>query len=121
MTITDILSRYDERIVAIALSLRDLLLNGLKDVTELPDGSASVIGYGYGTGYKDLVCTILLSKNSVKLGFYKGSELSDPHQLLLGSGKMHKYVEIKNQEDIANPDLKTLLADALAAYRKRKK
>jgi hypothetical protein len=120
MTITDILSRYDERIVALALSLRDFLLNRLKGVTELPDSSANLIGYGYGTGYKDLVCTILLSKKGVKLGFYKGSELNDPQQLLMGTGKMHKYVEIEKQEDITNPHLKVLLADALTAYQKRK-
>jgi Domain of unknown function (DU1801) len=121
MTITDILSGYDEKIITLASSLRDLVLDRLKGATELPDSSAHLIGYGYGTGYKDLVCTILLSKNGIKLGFYKGTELNDPYQLLTGSGKMHKYVEIKSQEDIRNPHLKILLADALAAYQKRKK
>ena len=120
MSITDILSGYDEKVATLALGLRDLLMDSLKGVTELPDDSASLIGYGYGTGYKDLICTILLSKKGVKLGFYKGSELNDPHRLLTGNGKLHKYVGIKNEQDITNPHLKALLADALIAYKERK-
>ena len=121
MSVTDVLSGFDERTATLASQLRKFLLAELKDITELPDVSANIIGYGYGTGYKDLICTILLSKKGVKLGFYKGIELPDPENLLAGTGKVHRFAEIKTGQDIKNPALKKLLKDALNAYRKRAK
>lgn len=121
MTVEDILSKYDEKVAGLAVLLRDFLLEELKGITELPDNSASIIGYGYGTGYKDMICTILLSKKGVKLGFYKGSELPDPNKLLSGTGKVHRFAEIKTGGDIGSPALKKLLNEALKAYQKRKK
>jgi Domain of unknown function (DU1801) len=121
MTVTDILSRFDEKTVTLASQLRNFLLEELKDIMEIPDNSENIIGYGYGTGYKDLICTILLSKQGVKLGFNKGSELPDPNKLLTGTGKVHKFVEIKNEQDIKHPAFKKLLSEALKAYQKRKK
>jgi len=121
MTVEDILSRFDERTIAVAAQLRKFLFEELKDIIEVPDNSANVIGYGYSTGYKDMICTILLSKKGVKLGFYKGSELPDPQKLLTGTGKVHRFVEIKTEQDIKNPALKKLIAEALKAYQKRTK
>ncbi len=120
MTVTDTLSRYDEKIALLASKLRKFLLEKLEGIMEIPDNTANLIGYGYGTGYKDTICTILLSKKGVKLGFYKGSELPDPKKLLTGNGKVHRYVEIKTEQDITNPALKQLLKEALHAYKKRK-
>ncbi len=111
---------YNETISALAFALRDLLLSHFKNITELPDGTANIVGYGYGPGYKDLVCTIILSKKGVKLGFYKGAELPDPAHLLTGTGKVHKFVAIGAAEDLREPALKNLLDEALKAYRKRK-
>lgn len=121
MTVTDILSRFDDKTVLLASQLRKFLLEELKHIIELPDNSVNIIGYGYGTGYKDLICTILLSKKGVKLGFYKGSELPDPKRLLTGTGKVHRFVEITTAADITNPALRKLLTEALKAYQKRKK
>jgi hypothetical protein len=121
MTVEDILSRFDEKTVGLAARLRKFLLKELKGVMEIPDNSANLVGYGYGTGYKDLICTILLSRQGVKLGLNRGSELPDPKELLTGTGKVHRYVEIKTEEDISNPALKKLLTDALKAYEQRKK
>jgi hypothetical protein len=119
MTVTDILLRYDEKIALLASQAREFLLLHLKDIREIPDNSVNLIGYGYGTGYKDLICTLLLSKKGVKIGFYKGTELPDPAKLLTGTGKVHRYVEIKSEQDIYNPALKKLIVAALAAYKKR--
>jgi hypothetical protein len=121
MTIENILSNYEEKIVVLALNLRSFILQELTGITEMPDDSVNVIGYGYGRGYKDMICTILLSRKGVKLGFYKGSELSDPEKLLTGTGKIHRFTEIKTEQDINSPDLKKLLNEALKAYQKRKK
>jgi hypothetical protein len=86
---------------------------------EIPDAQAKLIGYGYGTGYKDTICTILLSKKGVKLGLFYGSQLPDPGHLLEGTGKVHRFVPIHSKKDIANPALEKLMQDALNAYKKR--
>lgn len=121
MTVEDILSRFDEKTATLASKLREYLIKELKDILEIPDNSVNIIGYGYGTGYKDLICTILLSKQGVKLGFNKGSELPDPQKLLTGTGKVHRFVEIKTEQDIKSIGLKKLLTEALKAYQLRKK
>jgi len=115
-TVDAMLLKYDENVSILGLELRNFLLSELKGIIELPDISANMIAYGYGTGYKDTICTITPSKKGIKLGFYKGSEIHDPEKLLTGSGKVHKYVEIKSEEDIKNPALKKLLNEALKTY-----
>lgn len=119
MTATDIIAKYDDRVAGLAMELRDFILTQLKGCMEIPDVSANLLGYGFGTGYKDTICTILLSKKGVKLGLFRGSELSDPAQLLEGSGKVHRFVVINDKKDIANPALKKLMQEALKAYKKR--
>ena len=99
--------------------MRQFLLKDLKGITEQPDAKANVIGYSYGAGYKDLICTIIFSKKGIKLGFYKGAELPDPKKLLTGSGKVHRYVEINSEDDIRNPALLELLEHAVDTREKR--
>src|SRR6185295_165067 len=121
MTVEDIFSRFDEKTISLAEKLREFLFKNLNGIMEIPDNSVNLIGYGYGTGYKDLICVIMLSKKGIKLGLNRGSELPDPDKLLTGSGKVHRYVEIKNEETIKNPAVKKLITDALKAYQKTKK
>jgi hypothetical protein len=118
-TYEHILVKYDAPVRELALRLREFLLKQLKGVTEQADVPANMVAYGYGPGYKDMICTIIPSKKGVKLGFYKGSELPDPTKLLTGSGKVHKYVEIKTEKDVESAALKALLAEAFKSYKAR--
>ncbi|QNL48025.1 hypothetical protein H8S90_14540 [Olivibacter sp. SDN3] len=56
----------------------------------------------------------------LKLGFYRGVDLPDPKQLLKGSGKIFRYLEIKAPEDINSNALSTILKEAYEAYKTRK-
>jgi hypothetical protein len=118
-TVESILSKYEDEVSSLGFQLREFLLKELDQIIEYPDGPANIIGYGYGPGYKTLICTIIPSKKGMKLGFYKGSELHDPQKLLTGSGKIHRHVEIKSKRDISNPAIKKLLREALKAYKGR--
>ena len=120
MTAEEILSRYEEKITTLGLQLRDFLFSELKGINEEVDATANIISFNYGKGYKNIICVIIPSKKGIKLGFYKGSELSDPEKLLTGTGKVHRFVEIKSVQDINNPALKRLLKEAVAAYTIRK-
>src|SRR5687767_14369707 len=108
-TIETILEKYDETVSRLGYDTRAFLFKRLKGIIEYPDLAANVIGYGYGSGYKNLICTIIPSKKGIKLGFYKGSELPDPAKLLAGTGKVHRHVALKSEADLKNPALKKLV------------
>jgi len=117
--ITKFLSLYDIKVFNSASKLRNFLIKNLPNIQEQLDVKAKIIAYGFGPGYKDNICNILLSKSGVKLGFNRCAELPDPSKLLTGSGKVHKYVNIKSLEDIKSKALKGLLEETIKAYKRR--
>jgi hypothetical protein len=121
MTAEDILVKYANSVVDLGLSARNYILNRFPGITEQPDQSANVIGYGFGPGYKDMICTIIPSKKGIKIGLNKGASLPDPGKLLAGTGKVHKYVELKSAGDLENPAFSALLDEVLRRYHEAKK
>ena len=113
------MATYPPEVSDLALSARAFLAKGLPGAEETLDESAKLLGYGYGPGYKGLLCTLLLSKSGIKLGIAHGSELADPKQLMQGSGKVHRHVQLRTNNDLKQPGLKPLLEAALAAWKKR--
>jgi hypothetical protein len=105
----------------LALSSRKLVLTALPDAIEISDEKAKVVGYGYGSGYKDVVATLILSKTGVKIGLAYGASLPDPASLLHGTGKVHRYIEVRRQEQLRRPEVEQLLGAALGAWRERAK
>ncbi len=104
---------------ALALEVRRLERAVLPRVQEIPDTSARVIGYGYGSGYRDIVATIILSRSGVKLGLVHGAELPDPRRLLEGKGKVHRYIAFTSAHGVGRPGVKSLLKATYAAWKER--
>ena len=119
MDAENFLSSYSEDVYDKAQNLRGVILKNLPNIIEQLDLSAKMIAYCYGNKYAEMICTIILSKKGLKLGFNKGNELPDPHNLLEGTGKISRYVEIRSEEQIKSAAIKQLLKDALAAYKQR--
>ncbi len=113
------LALYPLAVKEIARAARQLVGQTVPNAIETVDRSARLLGYGYGPGYKDTICTLLMSKTGVKVGIARGTELPDPHGLLQGSGKVHRHVQLRSVDDVANPGLKQLLEAALAAWKER--
>ncbi len=109
--VKDFLAEYSPAVEEIALSLRNLILSVIPEAQETADRSGRVIGYGRGSGYKGLICTIILSKTGVKLGMVGGADLPDPKGLLEGAGKKHRYVQLQTVTDLKKPGLKQLLKE----------
>jgi hypothetical protein len=118
-TLEDLLAKYPDDVQKLALQTRRLILQLVRQAVESVDTSAPVVGYGYGPGYKDTICTMILSKSGVKLGLVGGAALPDPEKLMEGSGKVHRYVQLKQAADLKRRGLKPLLRAALDAYRDR--
>jgi hypothetical protein len=111
-----LLDNYPPHVQHLTHCAHNFLMQVLPDVSEIVDAPAKVIGYGYGSGYKDTICTIILSQKGIKIGLYKGIELPDPAMLLKGTGKVHKYVEIKSEKELQIPAIKVLLENAYHNY-----
>jgi len=121
MTTEKILAKYPGEVSELAIAARKLILKELPNIEEIPDEKANMIAFGYDHTYKDLICTIILSKKGIKIGLNKGSELPDPTGLLEGSGKVHKYVQINKANDLKDPALQQLINEGLKAWKLRVK
>ena len=110
---------YPPPVEALALGLRALVLDLIPDAKEVLDRSARVVGYGFGTGYKDTVCAIILSQKGVKLGLGEGASLPDPNGLLEGEGKRHRHIKFETMADLKKSGVKPLLKACYAAWKDR--
>ncbi|HMR81768.1 MAG TPA: DUF1801 domain-containing protein [Niabella sp.] len=107
---------YPEKVQQTVLVLRNLLKQDLPSITEQPDVPAKMIAYTYETRYTDMICCIFPSQKGVKLSFYKGVDLPDPHELLKGTARTTRYLEI-NDKSLEN--IKPFLKEAVKMYRQR--
>ncbi len=115
----DFLSLYPAGVKDIALAARELVVQTVPNATETVDRTARLVGYALGRGYKNTICTLLMSQTGVKVGILRATELPDPDGLLQGSGKVHRHVQLRSVADVAKPGLKQLLEAALAAWKQR--
>jgi hypothetical protein len=118
-TVDAVLGAFPPGVQTVANGARELIHRTLPDVEETVDGATPMISFGYGAGYGGMVCTLILSKTGVKLGLVRGSELTDPRGLLEGSGRVHKYVQLRTPADLKQAGLKPLISAAFAAWQDR--
>ena len=117
--IDTLLQAYPANVQILARQAMEMLREWLPNSGEGVDSSARMVGYRYGSGYKGMVCTLILSKSGVKLGLVGGAALADPHGLLAGSGKVHRHVQLRTVRDLQQAGLKQLVLGASAACHKR--
>jgi len=115
----ELVMSYPANVSELAYAARQLIVKTIPDIQEIVDSPARVIGYGFGPGYKDMICTIILSKSGVKLGIVGSAAFADPHGLLAGTGKRHRYLSVANPSDLKKPGIKSLLKTGLTAWKKR--
>ncbi len=118
--VKELLAALSPEVRALALSVRKLVRSVLPRCQEIPDRAARVIGYGYGSAYRDTVVVLILSRGGVKLGLVRGSELPDPKHLLAGAGKVHRHIAFTQLDQVGRPAVKDLLKAAYAAWKERR-
>jgi hypothetical protein len=118
-TVEKLLSSYPLEVRALADSARRLIRRLLPTVDEGVDSTAPLIGYSCGPGYRGMVCTLILTKSGVKLGLARGAELDDPHSMLEGSVKVHRYIQLHAARDLRAPGVSKLIKAAYSEARKR--
>lgn len=102
--------QYSPDVQAIAWELRSLIYEVLPQTVEVIWKQQRIAGYG--TGPKKMseqFAYIAPMKKHVNLGFYYGSELPDPDNLLEGTGALMRHVKIKSLEQARTPAVRALL------------
>lgn len=117
-TIDSFLADYPDNIRQLALKLRDLILKELPSMIEQVDAPSKIIAYGYDKTYKGSVCAIAPYQSHINLMFSKGAVLPDPDGLLEGTGKKARHIKIRTDDNINQPAVHTLLAEAAALTKK---
>ena len=113
-TFDETVSRSDPELVEIASKLRDLIERIDPDVTEVAWPKQGIIGYGVGPKkMSEHYCYIGLYKAHVNLGFYYGIALSDPDQLLEGTGKNLRHIKFQDKMAVDQPAIRDLITEAM--------
>jgi hypothetical protein len=73
---------------------------------------AVVIAYSPSENGIEGIVSLSLLAEGVRLYFTHGPKLPDPKKLLQGSAKMVRFIEVKAASDLAQPDVKALIAAA---------
>lgn len=121
MSLSIFLGAYPIEIRERFLATQLLVVSLLPDAEQVLDLPAKMLAFTYGSGYKDMICVLIPSRNGLKLNFSQGAILSNNTQLLEGNGKKSRYVEIKNIAMLQNPELQKLIRKALIIYNEQKR
>ena len=114
-TFDDVLAKSsDDSIKTIAAFLRELIIKLDPDTFEVPRPGEKAASYGVGPkkiseGY----AYIMVLKDSVNLGFYKGTSLKDPNGLLDGTGAALRHVKIRSLAEAKKTEITALLKEAV--------
>ncbi len=113
----DLLEPYSPETQKLALATRALIFKVIPKTIEVVDIKARIIGYGFGTKYVDMICSLMPTKAGVTLGIAWGTELPDPQNLMEGAGKVHRHVKLQSKPDLDDPALKALLKAGIAHWK----
>jgi hypothetical protein len=91
-TFEEVISQFEKPIQKLAIALRELVAKKYPGVIEVVWKQQKIIGYGIGPKKMSEHFTYIAPfKTHVNLGFYYGTELSDTHSLLSGTGKKMRH------------------------------
>ena len=76
-----------------------------------------VIGYSPTDRGIDSIVALAARATGVSLYFSQGPQLPDPKRILLGSGKQVRFVQVDAASQLANPDVKALIAATIEQAR----
>ncbi|MBT2481989.1 DUF1801 domain-containing protein [Streptomyces sp. ISL-94] len=110
---TEMAATASPAIGALALACRALIFDVLPGTVEVVWPRQRTAGYG--TGPKKMTeqfCWLAPYTKHVVFGFYYGTELPDPDELLEGTGNPMRHVKIRTPEDLRNPALRQLVETA---------
>lgn len=104
----------EQKLIELFFELRLVVIKAYPDCNEiLYHTHALTAVYSISEKMSDGFCHIPIYANHLNLGFNKGTLLSDPHQLLQGTGKLIRHIPIKHKADLKNKAIKQLIKNAI--------
>lgn len=103
-------SSYEAGVEELALGLRALVRRLVPDSDEKLLRPWKTVAYGSG---KLKFCAISPHQSWVNLQFHSGATLSDPAELLEGTGKSMRHVKIETKAHLKRPALAKLILEAV--------
>ncbi len=113
------LSGSRSQVKEIAKRLRKLIIDLFPEVVEVPWPKQKIIGYGVGPKkMSEHFCYIGAHREHVNLGFYYGAELSDPEEILEGTGRKLRHIKVREVKEVTQPALRHLVQSSLEERKK---
>jgi len=105
----EFLSPFSQDMQQLARDCRGLILSVRPNAIEQFDSADHLIGYGYTTSYRGMVCAIVIFKTYLNLMLARGASLPDPEGLLIGTGKTARHIRIGQSVELKKAGVRQLL------------
>lgn len=110
------LEPFSTEIQETVLSLREFVWDLYPQTNELIYNNYNALAFGWSPTDKAShgFCSIAVGRTnqSIQFGFYWGSEISDPNNILLGQGKQYRYILVKKFDAFPKEIITPMIADA---------
>lgn len=112
------LKPFGDDIIDLVMWLRDFAWDLCPQANELIYDNYNAVAFGWSPTDKvgHTICSIAVGRSSknVHFGFYWGSELSDPDNILLGEGNQYRYILVTDKQKFPKAYIKKLVNEAYA-------
>ncbi len=104
----------DQEVIELFNDLRQYILELYPDCNELLYHTHALTAvFSISEKLSDAFCMLPIYTNHFNLGFNKGTLLKDPNQLLTGTGKLIRHIDVKKPNDYRNPKVTALIQEAI--------
>jgi hypothetical protein len=112
------LKPFSKEIIERALWLREFIWDLYPQTNELiyDNYNALAVGWSPTDRVGHTFCSIAVGRtsNNIHFGFYWGSEISDPDEVLLGEGNQYRYILVPDKNKFPKAYIKKLVKEAYA-------
>lgn len=103
-----------QEVIELFNDLRQYILELYPDCNELLYNTHALTAvFSISEKLSDAFCMLPIYTNHFNLGFNKGTLLKDPNQLLTGTGKLIRHINVKKPNDYRNPKVTALIQEAI--------
>ena len=108
--------KFDPGVAQLVRSARTALRKRMPGAIEQIYDNYNFLAIGFCTTERTSDCVVSLAAGAkgIVLSFYHGAGLSDPHKILLGSGKQNRFIWLEDAKTLAQPAIKQLMGEAIA-------
>ncbi|MCB0646421.1 MAG: DUF1801 domain-containing protein [Saprospiraceae bacterium] len=104
----------DQQLIQLYTDLRQFILELCPECNELLYHTHALTSvYCLSDKLSDAFCMLPIYTSHLNLGFNKGTLLSDPDQLLTGTGNLIRHIDVKEPGDYRNEKVKSLIFEAI--------